>query len=162
MSLLEKAIRGSGTSGARVGTSLFARAMAVHAPEGGEGPAVVEAPQIEAESVAEREALPETAPSAEFKFGGADEVERSLAALPPCSDSILAAWSLVSESIPLLVFSLFLPCGDFLVPAALNGFPSGTMDGIPMSFAGASHKGIETRDRGQGPAPRRSWEFLSP
>jgi|GEM_PF-1702999 hypothetical protein len=165
MSLLEKAIRGSGTSGGRAGTSLFARAMAVHAPEGGEGPAVVEElpieelpieeppvedepsieeePPIEAESVAEREALPETPPSAEFRFGGADELERSLAALPHYSDSILAAWSLVSESIPLSALSLFLPSGDFLVPAALNGFPSGTMDGIPMSFAGASHKGLE-------------------
>ncbi len=126
MSLLEKASRGSGSSTSQAGTSLFSRAMAAHAavPPGEPSP-------------------DEAAKVPEFAFSDPDALMHRLASLPPYGDSFLAAWCAVSESIPLSALSLLLPRGEFLVPAALNGFPSGTEDGIPMSFAGSSHMGTE-------------------
>jgi hypothetical protein len=80
-------------------------------------------------------------PSLGFGTQGLAELERRLLSLPPCQDSVLAAWSFVSELIPLAAVALFLPKGDFLSPAALLGFPSGSADAIPMSFAPPSQKG---------------------
>jgi hypothetical protein len=126
MSLLEKAIRGSGSSSSEAGASLFSRAVAAQA-------AVLPGEPSEADP----------AQRADFSLSDPDALMRRLASLPPYGDSLLAAWCAVSESIPLSALSLFLPRGEFLVPAAQNGFPSGTEDGIPMSFASSSHMGAE-------------------
>ncbi len=120
MSLLEKA-RGSRPSGSPAPTSLFSRASAAHEafPK---GPAPIQT---------------------ELDTSGLESLEKRLASLPRCHDSILAAWSLISESLALSATALFLPQGDFLAPAALGGFPSGTLDVMPMSFARASQVGVE-------------------
>jgi hypothetical protein len=113
MSLLEKASRGTGTSSPQAPTSLFTRALSAREP------------------------------GASFGMQGLGELERRLRALPPCEDSVLAAWSFVSELIPLAAIALFLPRGDFLAPAALLGFPSSGADAIPMSFASPSQRGAQ-------------------
>lgn len=129
MSLLEKA-RGSGPGRSSPRTSLFSRALAAHA--------AVPVRPAAAPEPSPRE--PERVDS--LQLGGLDELEKKIEALPLYFDSVLAAWSFASDA-PLSALALFLPRGDFLAPAALHGFPSGTMDEIPMSFARSSQIGVE-------------------
>jgi len=67
-----------------------------------------------------------------------------ISSLPPCSDSMLALWSVVLDRIPLSAIALFLPRGDFMELAALRGFPEADRAsasspipdrGIPYSLA---------------------------
>ncbi len=129
MSLLEKAIRGTASKDEPKRTSLFSRAMAAQA--------VLAPKEAPFEEVLSPPSIPE------FPLDRIDELERRLVSLPPAYDSVLALWSSVSESMRLSASALFLPRGDFLSPAALNGFPSGTIDEIPMSLALSSRRGAE-------------------
>jgi hypothetical protein len=64
-----------------------------------------------------------------------EDLEKSLAELPPFHDSLLLAWSRLSESLPLAALSLFIPKGEFLALAAGLGFPASSDDSIPASIA---------------------------
>ena len=144
MSLLEKASGGkkSKVEPSQAGTSLFKRAMAASLSE-----AKTSALEIST-SLAKNDASPEPLPdamlpsqaSSPFLYLAWDEIKGMLASLPPYSDSILAAWSILTTSLPVEAISLFLPHGDFLAPAAQIGFPEGTGDDIPVS--------ISPRDKG--------------
>jgi hypothetical protein len=116
MSLLEKAIRGTSTSAAQPQprTSLFSRATAA------------------------REVVPEP-----FDTRCFEELGRALDALPRNADSMLEAWSIVSERIPLAAIALFIPRDFQLALAGQLGFPSGTEDPIPQSLATPALDGVE-------------------
>jgi hypothetical protein len=122
MSLLEKAIRGTVVNVAPPRTSLFTRALAARAP----------APRAEPSEPAEPP----------FPSEGFGALERELAALPPCDDSILAAWCLVQRYLPLAALALFLPKEGFLGLAARNGFPSGGEELLPLSLAAPNRGGL--------------------
>jgi hypothetical protein len=127
MSLLEKAIRGTVVNAAPHPTSLFSKALAAREPE----PEITEASEI-AEPISsdlEPEAI------STFDESGLEALARRLAELPPCHDSILEAWALVRENMPLAALALFLPEGAFLSLAAQSGFPSGGTERIPLSIS---------------------------
>lgn len=124
MSLLEKAIRGTGTSEVQPRSSLFSRALAARAPE----PEAVQ---------------PATAtPSISFDASNLEGLELAATALPATFDSLLAVWSLITERVPVAAIALFLPRDGFLTLAAQNGFPSGPDADIPLSVAGAPRGGV--------------------
>ena len=131
MSLLEKAIRGTISKDERKRGGLFSRAVAAQAASPSKEPPFEDAVHPEVPSIPE------------FSLDGIDEFERRLASLPTAYDSILAVWSSISESMRLSACALFLPSGDFFFPVARHGFPSGTIEGIPMSLALSSHRGVE-------------------
>jgi hypothetical protein len=146
MSLLEKASGGHKPKNApsQGRTSLFTRAMAASRDEAEVVPP--KAPAQAPPAVAPPTVAPPVQAEPERPFIALeelDELESRVAALPPRFDSVLAAWSILSERLPLAAMALFLPQGDFLSLAAQSGFPSGTGDAIPVSIAPPSQRNDE-------------------
>jgi hypothetical protein len=141
MSLLEKASGGKKNKVApsQADTSLFKRAMAASRAEAStlapETSSSIEERDGPAASGPEPEAILQSRASSPFLNLAWDDLRSRLTSLPPYSDSILAAWSILSTSLPFEALSLFLPHGDFLAPAAQIGFPEGTCDDVPPSIA---------------------------
>jgi len=139
MSLLEKAISGKkGEDAPRAARmSLFDRAIATNRDAKAK-------PSVEAPSL---EHLPEPKPLIEGRplfLDGLCDLVGLIAALAPRYDSLIAAWSLVIDRLPLDAIALFIPRGDFLSLAASVGFPAGSGELLPASIALSTSKPCET------------------
>jgi hypothetical protein len=117
MGLLEKATLGIATNPPGLRNSLFSRAMLAR----------------------------ETVPTA-IDIASLDDLRRDLEALPPYFDSILHAWSLVSERAPIASVALFLPGKDRLVLCASKGFAKARDGSVALSLIGSLQKDGEALD----------------
>jgi hypothetical protein len=141
MSLLEKASGGkkSKVAASQTNISLFKRAMAASRVELNAPTQDIPSSPTQENASDSTEIMPgvssPSSVSSPFLNLSFDDLKSKIASLPPCPDSLLSAWSVLSTRLPIEAISLFLPRGDFLAPAAQCGFPTGTGDDIPLSIA---------------------------